>query len=72
VFVAFLARNCLDVFRSQNKILSTDKSDAGWTCMHGRTTEWLHCASRNKGGSARASRFPSHSAHTNYTPTQHA
>lgn len=42
VFVAFLARNCLDVFRSQNRIMSTDLADTGWTCKYGRTTEWNH------------------------------
>jgi hypothetical protein len=43
VFVAFLARNCLDVFRSQNGIgvHSNDQDNAGWTCKFGRTVEWL-------------------------------
>ena len=42
VFVAFLARNCLDVFRSQNRIMSkNDKGDdSGWTCKYGRKSEW--------------------------------
>jgi len=41
VFVAFLARNCLDVFRSQNRLFQTDTNDGGWTCKYGRTFEWL-------------------------------
>ena len=42
LFVVFLARNCLDVFRSQNRIMSDPlgKSDTGWTCKFGRTLEW--------------------------------
>ena len=44
VFVAFLARNCLDVFRSQNRILNNDDKgdDSGWTCKYGRQVEWSH------------------------------
>lgn len=42
VFVAFLARNCLDVFRSQNRIMQLKNSDGGWTCEFGRTVEWKH------------------------------
>ncbi|KAJ1452220.1 hypothetical protein M885DRAFT_527764 [Pelagophyceae sp. CCMP2097] len=42
IFVAFLARNCLDVFRSQNRIMSTETADTGWTCKYGRRMEWLH------------------------------
>jgi len=42
VFVAFMARNCLDVFRSQNSLRAGDFDfDTGWTCKHGRTNEWL-------------------------------
>ena len=40
VFVAFLARNCLDVYRSQNRIMSSAGDDTGWTCKFGRTVEW--------------------------------
>ena len=40
VFVAFLARNCLDVYRSQNRIMSSAGDDTGWTCKYGRTVEW--------------------------------
>ena len=40
VFVAFLARNCLDVYRSQNRIFSSGTEDTGWTCKFGRTIEW--------------------------------
>jgi len=41
LFVGFLARNCLDVFRSQNRILNkNDNGDGGWTCRYGRTFEW--------------------------------
>ena len=40
VFVAFLARNCLDVYRSQNRIFSNERDDLGWTCKFGRTAEW--------------------------------
>ena len=44
VFVAFLARNCLDVFRSQNRIMNNDDrgDDRGWTCKYGRQLEWSH------------------------------
>lgn len=44
LLVIFMARNCLDVFRSQNRILSTNnrKGNVGWTCKYGRTTEWVH------------------------------
>jgi len=42
VFVAFLARNCLDVFRSQNRIFQGRADDRGWTCKFGRTEEWAH------------------------------
>ena len=40
IFVAFLARNCLDVYRSQNRIFSSGTEDTGWTCKFGRTIEW--------------------------------
>ena len=42
LLVVFLARNCLDVYRSQNRIMSDPlgESDKGWTCAFGRTTEW--------------------------------
>jgi len=40
ILVIFLARNCLDVFRSQNRIMSSNISDQGWTCKYGRTLEW--------------------------------
>ena len=36
----FLSRNCLDVYRSQNRIMSNNESDRGWTCQYGRTVEW--------------------------------
>ena len=36
LLVLFLARNCLDVFRSQNKVLA---AAGGWTCVAGRTRE---------------------------------
>lgn len=45
VFVAFLARNCLDVFRSQNRIKTKGQrevEDTGWTCKFGRKIEWNH------------------------------
>ena len=42
IFVAFLARNCLDVFRSQNRLFQNENGDGGWTCKEGRTTEWKH------------------------------
>ena len=34
--VVFLARNCLDVFRSQNRVMP---NRGGWTCVAGRTKE---------------------------------
>jgi hypothetical protein len=40
VFVAFLARDCLDVFRSQNRIMHGETEDTGWTCKYGRAAEW--------------------------------
>jgi hypothetical protein len=40
VFVAFMARNCLDVYRSQNRIIQVEPYDTGWTCKYGRTVEW--------------------------------
>ena len=43
IFVAFMARNCLDVFRSQNRIMTgTAGADTGWTCAFGRKIEWGH------------------------------
>ena len=36
LLVAFMARNCLDVFLSQNKV---DRREGGWTCSAGRTRE---------------------------------
>ena len=36
LLVAFMARSCLDVFRSQNKV---DRQQGGWTCSAGRTRE---------------------------------
>ena len=36
LLVAFMARNCLDVFLSQNKV---DRRAGGWTCSAGRTRE---------------------------------
>eukprot|EP00440_Ansanella_granifera_P076002 gb/GFBE01082477.1/.p1 GENE.gb/GFBE01082477.1/~~gb/GFBE01082477.1/.p1 ORF type:complete len:334 (+),score=40.24 gb/GFBE01082477.1/:1-1002(+) len=36
VLVVFMARNCLDAFRSQNRIMS---KRGGWTCVAGRTSE---------------------------------
>jgi len=41
VFVGFVARNCLDVYRSQNKAMQAPY-DTGWTCKFGRTAEWSH------------------------------
>lgn len=42
VLIVFMARNCLDVFRSQNKIFA-DKTKGymggGWTCKYARTSE---------------------------------
>lgn len=38
ILIIFMARNCLDVFRSQNKILHMD--GGGWTCKFGRAVEW--------------------------------
>lgn len=35
-FIVFMARNCLDVFKSQNKIFSPTDS---WTCKYGRREE---------------------------------
>ena len=40
--VVFMARNCLDVFKSQNKIMQGEDDDTGWTCKFGRTSEWHH------------------------------
>ena len=37
--IVFMARNCLDVFESQNKIMKPP-GDTGWTCKFGRTSEW--------------------------------
>ena len=34
--IVFLARNCLDVFRSQNRVMP---HRGGWTCVAGRTRE---------------------------------
>jgi hypothetical protein len=38
ILIIFMARNCLDVFRSQNKIMHQD--GGGWTCKFGRESEW--------------------------------
>ena len=38
ILVIFMARHCLDVFRSQNKIYHAD--GGGWTCKFGRQIEW--------------------------------
>ena len=40
IFVAYVARNCLDVFRSQNKVGNGRHDNAGWTCLFGRRIEW--------------------------------
>jgi hypothetical protein len=47
IFVAFIARNCLDVYRSQNRIMTNTTAppgapdeDTGWTCKFGRKREW--------------------------------
>ena len=40
VFVAFMARNCLDVYRSQNRIMQVGPVDTAWTCKYGRAIEW--------------------------------
>lgn len=45
IFIAFVSRNCLDVYRSQNRVtFPTDEPgvDTGWTCKFGRTVEWRH------------------------------
>ena len=44
LLVIFMARNCLDVFRSQNRILSDNgrNGNVGWTCKYGRKIEWIH------------------------------
>lgn len=42
LLIIFMARNCLDVFRSQNRILSDAPFNVGWTCKYGRKTEWMH------------------------------
>lgn len=42
LLIIFMARNCLDVFRSQNRILSNAPYNVGWTCKFGRTLEWQH------------------------------
>jgi len=46
VFIVFLGRNCLDVFRSQNRIMTNAHnnsiSNTGWTCAYGRKAEWAH------------------------------
>ena len=36
LLVVFIARNCIDVFRSQNKV---NRRAGGWTCAAGRTKE---------------------------------
>ena len=36
IAVLFIARNCLDVFRSQNRVMA---ARGGWTCVAGRTRE---------------------------------
>ena len=38
--VVFMARNCLDVFESQNRIYTGQDHNKGWTCEFGRTKEW--------------------------------
>ena len=40
--VAFLSRNCLDVYRSQNALVrwDTNNTNTGWTCQYGRKKEW--------------------------------
>ena len=44
LLVIFMARNCLDVFRSQNRIFSGNgqNGNVGWTCKYGRKIEWNH------------------------------
>jgi hypothetical protein len=37
--IVFMARNCLEVFASQNRIMQ-QPYDSGWTCKYGRTIEW--------------------------------
>jgi hypothetical protein len=39
LLIIFMARNCLDVFESQNKIMS-EPGNTGWTCKFGRQMEW--------------------------------
>ena len=47
--VAFVSRNCLDVFRSQNGILNVGgDSNLGWTCMFGRRDEWSRYQKRSE------------------------
>jgi hypothetical protein len=46
--VAFVSRNCLDVYRSQNGVTKLSRTDEGhnpstnlgWTCSYGRKDEW--------------------------------
>lgn len=39
LLIVFMARNCLDVFESQNKIMG-EPGNTGWTCKFGRQSEW--------------------------------
>lgn len=39
LLIIFMARNCLDVFESQNKIMG-EPGNTGWTCKFGRQIEW--------------------------------
>lgn len=39
LLIIFMARNCLDVFESQNKIMG-EPGNTGWTCKFGRQSEW--------------------------------
>ena len=39
LLIIFMARNCLDVFESQNKIMG-EPGNTGWTCKFGRLMEW--------------------------------